>query len=131
MHKIYKGWSGVRKLAEEHNLDWTDVCDLIWLRKNKKRPSYRWIVLCGLIYDTLIKIKGKQQFKLGNKIYKRTTNEQDIHFAIRINKLMINKNYTINNRGGNRSDFFKSVRQKYLNTFKKYSKEIKSHKFDF
>ena len=36
-NKIYSGWSGVEKLANEYNLTCEDVCNLIYKKFNKKK----------------------------------------------------------------------------------------------
>ena len=130
MVKNYKGWRGVEQFAREQGLDWIDVCNLIWLHKNKKRPSYLWILICARIYQTMQQIRGKNQIKIEEQVFLRNVKETDIHFAIRIHEKWIKKNYTIKALWKTKPDFYKSVRQKYLKTFKKYSKTIKTQRFD-
>ena len=49
MKSGYSGWAGVKKLAEELDYSWFDVCDILWRAKHHKQPETRDILLFSVI----------------------------------------------------------------------------------
>jgi hypothetical protein len=124
----YLGWSGVRKLAKKLGYDWFDVCDILWKTKYHKQPSYSEILLFSVIRKNLIRIeKGKHLRDVYGNPIRRNVGEEDVHYAIRVDLDLFKKNHKIKKQWKNDPNFFKSIRQKYENLYKRFPKEMNKH----
>jgi hypothetical protein len=57
-------------------------------------------------------------------LIRRKDGEQDIHYAIRADLDLFKNNHIIKKQWKNDPDFYKSIRQKYENLYKRFPKEI-------
>jgi hypothetical protein len=125
MKEEYLGWSGVRKLAKELGYSWFDVCDILWRTKHHKQPAFNEILIFSVIRKNLIRIKsGKNLRDVHGNLVRRREGEQDIHYAIRADLDLFKHNHKIKEQWKKDPDFYKSVRQKYENLYKRFPKEI-------
>ena len=125
MKNEYSGWSGIRKLAKELGYSWFDVCDILWRTKHHKQPEFKEILIFSVIRKNLIRIKsGKPLRDIYGNLVRRRVGEQDIHYAIRADLDLFKHNYKIKEQWKKDPDFYKSVRQKYENLYKRFPKEI-------
>ena len=125
MKNEYSGWIGVRKLGKELGYSWFDVCDILWRTKHHKQPAFKEILIFSVIRKNLIRIKsGKNLRDVHGNLVRRREGEQDIHYAIRADLDLFKHNYKIKEQWKKDPDFYKSVRQKYENLYKRFPKEI-------
>ena len=125
MKQEYFGWGGVRKLANQIGFSWFEVCDIIWRAKHHKQPKFKEILIFSVIRKNLIKIKsGKTLRDIYGNLVRRREGEQDIHYAIRADLDLFKHNHKIKRQWKDDPDFYKSVRQKYENLYKRFPKEI-------
>ena len=125
MKQEYSGWSGVRTLAKKLGYSWFDVCDILWKTKHHKQPEFKEILLFSVIRKNLIRIKsGKHLRDVHGNLLRRNEGEHDTHYAIRADLDLFKKNYKIKKRWENNPNFFKSIRQKYENLYKRFPKKI-------
>jgi len=125
MKKEYLGWGGVKKLAKELGYSWFDVCDILWRTKHHKQPKFKEILIFSVVRKNLIRIKsGKSLRDIYGNLVKRREGEQDIHYAIRADLDLFKNNHKIKEQWKKDPDFYKSVRQKYENLYKRFPKEI-------
>ena len=125
MKNEYLGWSGVRKLAKELGYSWFDVCDILWRAKHHKQAEFKEILIFSVIRKNLIRIKsGKPLRDIYGNFVRRRDGEQDIHYAIRADLDLFKHNHKIKEQWKKDPDFYKSVRQKYENLYKRFPKEI-------
>ena len=124
----YSGWSGVRKLANKLGYSWFDVCDILWKTKHHKQPEFKEILLFSVIRKNLIRIKsGKNLRDVNGNLVRRRECEHDTHYAIRADLDLFKQNHKIKKQWKNDPNFFKSIRQKYENLYKRFSKEMNKH----
>jgi len=125
MKSGYSGWAGVKKLAKELDYSWFDVCDILWRAKHHKQPEFKEILIFSVIRKNLIRIKsGKNLRDVHGNLVRRREGEQDIHYAIRADLDLFKHNHKIKEQWKKDPDFYKSVRQKYENLYKRFPKEI-------
>ena len=125
MEQEYSGWSGVRTLAKKLGYSWFDVCDILWKTKHHKQPKFKEILLFSVIRKNLIRIKsGKNLRDVHRNLVRRREGEHDTHYAIRTDLDLFKQNYKIKKKWENNPNFFKSIRQKYENLYKRFPKEI-------
>ena len=125
MDQEYSGWGGVRKLAKDLGYSWFDVCDILWRAKHHKQPKFKEILIFSVIRKNLIRIKsGKPLRDIYGNLVTRREGEQDIHYAIRADLELFKQNHKIKEQWKKDPDFYKSVRQKYENLYKRFPKEI-------
>ncbi len=125
MKSGYSGWAGVQKLAKELDYSWFDVCDILWRTKHHKQPAFKEILIFSVIRKNLIRIKsGKNLRDVHGNLVRRREGEQDTHYAIRADLELFKYNHKIKRQWKNDPDFYKSVRQKYENLYKRFPKEI-------
>ena len=125
MQSEYSGWTGVTKLAKKLGYSWFQVCDILWKNKHHKQPKFREILLFSVIRKNLKRIKsGKHLRDVHGNLVRRRVGEQDIHYAIRADLYLFNKNHKIKKQWKDDPNFFKSIRQKYENLYKRFPKEI-------
>jgi len=125
MKEEYLGWGGVRKLAKELGYSSFDVCDILWRAKYHKQPTFKEILIFSVIRKNLIRIKsGKNLRDVHGNLVKRREGEQDIHYAIRADLDLFKHNHKIKEQWKKDPDFYKSVRQKYKNLYKRFPKEM-------
>ena len=125
MKSGYSGWAGVKKLAKELDYSWFDVCDILWRAKHHKQPEIKEILIFSVIRKNLIRIKsGKNLRDVHGNLVRRREGEQDIHYAIRADLDLFKHNHKIKEQWKKDPDFYKSVRQKYENLYKRFPKEI-------
>ena len=125
MKKEYLGWGGVKKLAKELGYSWFDVCDILWRTKHHKQPKFKEILIFSVVRKNLIRIKsGKSLRDIYGNLVRRREGEQDIHYAIRADLDLFKNNHKIKEQWKKDPDFYKSVRQKYENLYKRFPKEI-------
>ena len=125
MKNEYSGWSGIRKLAKELGYSWFDVCDILWRTKHHKQPEFKEILIFSVIRKNLIRIKACKNLRdVHGNLVKRREGEQDIHYAIRADLDLFKQNHKIKEQWKKDPDFYKSVRQKYENLYKRFPKEI-------
>ena len=124
----YSGWGGVRKLAKKLGYSWFDVCDILWKTKHHKQPEFKEILLFTVIRKNLIRIKsGKNLRDVNGNLVRRREGEHDTHYAIRVDLDLFKQNHKIKKQWKNDPNFFKSIRQKYENLYKRFSKEMNKH----
>jgi hypothetical protein len=124
----YLGWSGVRKLAKNLGYSWFDVCDILWKTKHLKQPAFKEILIFSVIRKNLIRIKsGKHLRDVRGNLVRRREGEQDTHYAIRADLDLFKKNHKIKKQWKDDPNFFKSIRQKYENLYKRFTKEMNKH----
>jgi hypothetical protein len=82
-------------------------------------------LIFSVIRKNLIRIKSGKPLRdvLGNLI-RRKEGEQDTHYAIRADLDLFKKNHKIKKQWKDDPNFFKSIRQKYENLYKRFPKEI-------
>jgi hypothetical protein len=125
MDQEYLGWGGVRKIAKDLGYSWFEVCDILWRAKHHKQPKFKEILIFSVIRKNLIRIKsGKNLKDVHGNLVKRREGEQDIHYAIRADLDLFKHNHKIKEQWKKDPDFYKSVRQKYENLYKRFPKEI-------
>ena len=125
MKSGYSGWAGVKKLAKELDYSWFEVCDILWRAKHHKQPEFKEILIFSIIRKNLIRIKsGKNLRDVHGNLVRRREGEQDIHYAIRSDLDLFKHNHKIKEQWKKEPDFYKSVRQKYENLYKRFPKEI-------
>jgi hypothetical protein len=125
MDQEYSGWGGVRKLAKDLGYSWFDVCDILWRAKHHKQPKFKEILIFSVIRKNLIRIKsGKPLRDIYGNLVTRREGEQDIHYAIRADLELFKQNHKIKEQWKKDPDFYKSVRQKYENLYKRFPKKI-------
>ena len=125
MDQEYSGWGGVRKLAKDLGYSWFEVCDILWRAKHHKQPKFKEILIFSVIRKNLIRIKsGKPLRDIYGNLVTRREGEQDIHYAIRADLELFKQNHKIKEQWKKDPDFYKSVRQKYENLYKRFPKEI-------
>ena len=125
MKSGYSGWAGVKKLAKELDYSWFDVCNILWRAKHHKQPETKDILLFSVIRKNLIRIKsGKNLRDVYGNLVRRREGEQDIHYAIRADLDLFKHNHKIKRQWKDEPDFYKSVRQKYENLYKRFPKKI-------
>ena len=128
MKNEYSGWSGVRKLAKELGYSWLDVCDILWKTKHHKQPKFKEILIFSVIRKNLIRIKsGKSLRDVYGNLVRRREGELDTHYAIRVDLDLFKQNHKIKRQWKNDPNFFKSIRQKYENLYKRFPKEMNKH----
>ena len=128
MKQEYSGWSGVRKLANKLGYSWFDVCDILWKTKHHKQPKFKEILIFSVIRKNLIRIKsGKNLRDVNENLVRRREGEHDTHYAIRVDLDLFKQNHKIKKQWKNDPNFFKSIRQKYENLYKRFSKEMNKH----
>jgi len=124
----YSGWGGVRKLAKNLGYSWFDVCDILWKTKHLKQPAFKEILIFSVIRKNLIRIKsGKHLRDVRGNLVRRREGEQDTHYAIRADLDLFKKNHKIKKQWKDDPNFFKSIRQKYENLYKRFPKEMNKH----
>jgi hypothetical protein len=124
----YSGWCGVRKLAKNLGYSWFDVCDILWKTKHLKQPAFKEILIFSVIRKNLIRIKsGKHLRDVRGNLVRRREGEQDTHYAIRADLDLFKKNHKIKKQWKDDPNFFKSIRQKYENLYKRFPKEMNKH----
>ena len=125
MKEEFSGWGGVSKLAKKLGYNWSDVCDILWKTKHHKQPEFKEILIFSVIKKNLIRIKlGKNLRDVHGNLVRRRVGEQDIHYAIRADLDLFKNNHIIKKQWKNDPDFYKSIRQKYENLYKRFPKEI-------
>ena len=125
MDQEYSGWGGVRKLAKDLGYSWFEVCDILWRAKHHKQPKFKEILIFSVIRKNLIRIKsGKPLRDIYGNLVTRREGEQDIHYAIRADLELFKQNHKIKEQWKKDPDFYKSVRQKYENLYKRFPKKI-------
>ena len=125
MKQEYLGWGGVKKLAIELGYSWFDVCDILWRAKHHKQPAFKEILIFSVIRKNLIRVKsGKPLRDIYGNLVRRREGEHDIHYAIRTDLDLFKHNHKIKEQWKKDPDFYKSVRQKYENLYKRFPKEI-------
>ena len=125
MKNEYLGWSGVRKLAKELGYSWFDVCDILWRAKHHKQPETKDILLFSVIRKNLIRIKsGKNLRDVYGNLVRRREGEQDTQYAIRADLELFKYNHKIKRQWKDDPDFYKSVRQKYENLYKRFPRRM-------
>ena len=125
MDQEYSGWGGVRKLAKDLGYSWFDVCDILWRAKHHKQPKFKEILIFSVIRKNLIRIKsGKHLKDIQGNVVRRREGEHDIHYAIRADLDLFKQNHKIKEQWKKDPDFYKSVRQKYENLYKRFPKKI-------
>ena len=125
MKSGYSGWAGVKKLAKELDYSWFEVCDILWRAKHHKQPEFKEILIFSIIRKNLIRIKsGKNLRDVHGNLVRRREGEQDIHYAIRADLDLFKHNHRIKRQWKKEPDFYKSVRQKYENLYKRFPKKI-------
>ena len=128
MKTEYLGWSGVRKLAKTLGYSWFDVCDILWKIKHHKQPKFKEILIFSIIRKNLTLIKsGKHLRDVRGNLVRRREGEQDTHYAIRADLDLFKKNHKIKKQWKDDPDFYKSIRQKYENLYKRFPKEMNKH----
>ena len=128
MKSGYSGWAGVKKLAKELDYSWFEVCDILWRTKHHKQPEFKEILIFSVIRKNLIRIKaGKNLRDVRGNVVRRREGEQDTHYAIRADLDLFKQNHKIKKQWKNDPNFFKSIRQKYENLYKRFSKEMNKH----
>jgi len=128
MKNEYSGWSGVRKLAKTLGYSWFDVCDILWKTKHHKQPKFKEILIFSVIKKNLNRIKsGKHLRDVCGNVVRRREGEHDIHYAIRADLDLFIKNHKIKKQWKDDPNFFKSIRQKYENLYKRFPKKINKH----
>jgi len=128
MKDQYSGWVGVRKLAKTLGYSWIDVCDILWKIKHHKQPKFREILIFSVIRKNLIRIKsGKNLRDVNGNLVRRREGEHDTHYAIRVDLDLFKQNHKIKKQWKNDPNFFKSIRQKYENLYKRFPKEMNKH----
>jgi hypothetical protein len=124
----YSGWTGVRKLAKNLGYSWFDVCDILWKTKHHKQPAFKEILIFSVIRKNLIRIKsGKPLRDVRGNLVRRREGEHDTHYAIRADLDLFKKNHKIKKQWKDDPDFYKSIRQKYENLYKRFTKEMNKH----
>jgi len=127
-NKVYSNWDGVKKLAKEYDLEWQDVCDLIYKKFNRKKTTFRQIMMCAeIMYEIqLVKAGGVLKRYYSDEIVKRKEKETEIHYVIRTNfkyfKDYLQK-YSKSNTSIN-SEIYKSIRDMYAKVCKRCSDEV-------
>ena len=82
-------------------------------------------MIFSLIRKNLIIIQsGKHLQDVQGKVVRRREGEHDIHYAIRADLDLFKQNHIIKKQWKNDPDFYKSIRQKYENLYKRFPKEI-------
>jgi hypothetical protein len=115
-------------LAKKLGYSWFDVCDILWKTKHHKQPEFKEILLFSVIRKNLIRIKsGKHLRDVHGNLLRRNEGEHDTHYAIRADLDLFKKNHKIKKRWENNPNFFKSIRQKYENLYKRFPKEMNKH----
>ena len=127
-------WDTVRQVAEFYNLGPEQVVKLIDRSKRNKR-SWAEYLLAGMIKQNMDFVKDKGQVTRFGKVYKRRDNEEDLHFAIRLEIKRFTNSY---NRfakqplkPGETQRAFRNIKEFFNRIYKddkanvnKYSKEI-------
>jgi len=125
MKDQYQGWGGVKKLSKKLGYSWFDVCDILWKTKHHKQPKFKEILIFSVIRRNLIRIKaGKHLRDVRGNVVRRKEGEQNTHYAIRADLDLFTKNHKIKKQWKDDPNFFKSIRQKYENLYKRFPKEI-------
>lgn len=125
MKSGYSGWAGVKKLAKELDYSWFDVCDILWRAKHHKQPETKDILLFSVIRKNLIRIKsGKNLRDVYGNLVRRREGEQDTHYTIRADLELFKYSHKIKRQWKNDPDFYKSVRQKYENLYKRFPRRM-------
>ena len=125
MKQEYFGWGGVRKLANQIGFSWFEVCDIIWRAKHHKQPKFKEILIFSVIRKNLIKIKSGNPLRdIYGNLVRRREGEKDSHYAIRADLDLFKQNHKIKRQWKDDPDFYKYVRQKYENLYKRFPKEI-------
>ena len=128
MTQKYSSWSGVKKLAKNLGYSWFDVCDILWKTKHHKQPAFKEILIFSVIRKNLIRIKsGKPLRDVRGNLVIRREGEHDIHYAIRVDLDFFKHNHIIKKQWKNDPDFYKSIRQKYENLYKRFTIEMNKH----
>jgi len=128
MKSEYSGWIGVRKLAKKLDYSWFDVCDILWKTKHHKQPASKEVLLFSVITKNLIRIKsGKHLRDVHGNLVRRREGEHDTHYAIRADLDLFTTNHKIKKQWKDDPNFYKSIRQKYENLYKRFAKEMKKH----
>ena len=128
MKSEYSSWSGVRKLAKRLSYSWFDVCDILWKTKHHKQPEFKEILLFAVIRKNFIRIKsGKHLRDVHGNLVRRRAGEEDVHYSVRANLDLFKKNYKIKKIWIDKPNFYKSIRQKYAYSYKRFAKEINKH----
>jgi len=126
--KQYSSWIGVKRLAQELGYDTYDVCNILWKFKYRKQPALLNILICAMIKKNLLRIQlGKKLRDEKGNITFQNPGETNIHYAIRADFNFFKTNYKIKKIWNEKPDFYKSLRQKYHNLYKRYSREINNH----
>jgi len=82
-------------------------------------------LIFSVIRKNLIRIKsGKPLRDVRGNLVIRREGEQDTHYAIRADLDLFKKNHKIKKQWKDDPNFFKSIRQKYENLYKRFPKEI-------
>jgi len=82
-------------------------------------------LIFSIIRKNLIRIKsGKPLRDVRGNLVRRRAAEQDTHYAIRADLDLFKNNHIIKKQWKNDPDFYKSIRQKYENLYKRFPKEI-------
>ena len=82
-------------------------------------------MIFSVIIRNLIRIKAGKHLRDGRgNAVRRRDGEQDTHYAIRADLDLFKKNHIIKKQWKNDPDFYKSIRQKYENLYKRFPKEI-------
>ena len=127
-NKVYSNWDGVKKLAKEYDLEWQDVCDLIYKKFDRRKTTFRQILMCAEIMHEiqLVKAGGVLKRYYSNEIVKRKEKETEIHYVIRTNfkyfKDYLQK-YSKSNTSIN-SEIYKSIRDMYAKVCKRCPDEV-------
>jgi hypothetical protein len=113
----YHGWDGVAELAALYGKSWQQVGELIehtW----GDRTTMKQIVFACAVYASLMNAK-EGYYKA--KRQKVPVNENDIHYAIRMDYNRIKKLFyeATSRKKGTVKDFYKSARQLYTEVMKK------------
>ena len=127
-------WDTVRQVAEFYNLGPEQVVKLIDRSKRNKR-SWAEYLLAGMIKQNMDFVKDKGQVTRFGKVYKRRDNEEDLHFAIRLEiKRFINSYNRFAKsplKPGETQRAFRNIKEFFQRIYKddkanvnKYSKEI-------
>ena len=125
MKDQYQGWGGIKKLSKKLGYSWFDVCDILWKTKHHKQPKFKEILIFSVIRRNLIRIKaGKHLRDVRGNVVRRRVGEHDIHYSIRADLDLFKHNHIIKKQWKNDPDFYKSIRQKYENLYKRFPKEI-------
>ena len=110
----FRGWPGVKDLANAYGKTWLDVA-LLMEEMWGDKTGINQIVACSYIAQTLDKIANKDK----EVLTKRHTKETDIHLAIRLNLKDIKRYYEPKAK-----DEYKAIRQMYEGVMKKRAKFV-------